>query len=192
MSSYSVLFVCMWRVFSWKWMKLQKITAGLPSKRDLYLHPAPLSHPLAPTEHGSLLCGLPSGSVPNRLTVAVKTTALGCSQVPHLSSLRNCSVPVSHPEAWALSPALSWHPHGHRAMWSNRGTWGNWSATTDNILSWEQEVILDQADSSGTRASRSSLQWRSLLVKLRCLARVNKGWSKYSLTWFYLWWCLNI
>lgn len=167
----------MWKVFSLKWMKEQKVTTGLPTKRDLCL--LPLCRLPAPPEHGSHLCGLPGWMTDKwSSTRILGTAALGCSGVLHLVSSRNSSVPATLPTLWSLWPAPSWPPQGCRATWWNKVTWGSWSGTTQDILSWEQEVTPGRADSSGTRAGRSSQQWRSLLVKLRCLAQASKGWLK--------------
>lgn len=179
--SHSSSSVCMFQVFSLKWMKMQKGTAGVPTKRDLSLLPPPLCRlpAAAPPKHGCLptgLFGLPGRTIVQRSrTRLLGTITSRCSRVLRLVSMRNSSVPARPPTLW-LAP--TWPPPCHRATWWNKVPWGNWSGTTQDILSWEQEVTPGRADSSGTKARRSSQQWRSLLVKLRCMAQASKGWLK--------------
>lgn len=163
-----------------KWMKWQKLMMYVTVSRDLHLLPAPLCRlPVtAPSNHRCQLDHLYGR--PGWLIVRSRihrNITMGCSwmSVLYLVSMRNCSVPASLLPPWSLWLVPSWPLQGHRAMWWNRVTWESWSGIREDILSWEQEVTPGRADSSGTRPRRSSQQWRSLLVKLRCSARANKG-----------------
>lgn len=167
----------MQQVWRLSWMKWQKGTTGSPTKENLHLLPIPLFHVMtaAPSKNVCQwkLCSLSRMMV--KLSMTKTLGAVSWMRVLRLICMRNFSVPVKLPSLWAIWPVPSWPRLGWRLMWWNKVTWGSWSGTTRDILSSEQGVTLGRADSSGTRARRSSWQRRSLLAKLRCLGRANKG-----------------